>query len=184
MPAEWQARQLASAASELGPLGNMLSPAGRSTLIDLNANSLPARAQGCEKAMAATRVTGSMLRTIASSSGGRNRRLFDDIAHEAAGVPIRRTGLRLALHVCAVDHQNVVAPARQREADLPAPEAICSFILAELGPGPALSPVAREVDTRNARGAAERNATRERRSAGQQFIARLDVGDERSWIHP
>src|SRR4030081_691121 len=184
MSVEWQARQFALAVSELGPLGNMLSPAGRSTLVDLNANSLAARAQGCEKAMAAMRVTGSMLRTITSSSSGHNRRLFDDIAHEPARVPIRRTGLRLASHVGAADHQNVVALARQREADLPAPEAICSFILAELGPGPALSPVAREVDARNARSAAERNAARERRSAGLQFIARLDVGDEGSWIHP
>src|SRR3981081_3204507 len=112
MPAEWQARQFASAASELGPLGNIRSPAGRSTLMDLNANSLAAHAQGCEKAMAVRRVIGSTLRTIVSSSGGHNRRLFDDIAHEPAGGPIRRTGLRLALHVGAGDHQNVVSPSR------------------------------------------------------------------------
>src|ERR1700737_3012907 len=120
MSAEWQARQLLLIASAPGPFGNIPSPGGRSTLTNFSDNWLPAAcAQNGAKAMPTTRATGSRARPILSSSGDHDGGLLDDVAHEAARVPIRCVGLRLARTAGAADHQHLISIGRQGEAELP-----------------------------------------------------------------
>src|ERR1700694_4507098 len=95
------------------------------------------------------------VRTIMSSSHCKDLGLLDDVAHEAAGIPVGRIGLGLASGAGASDHQCVTAPGR------PAPPA-----------------VAGKLDARYAGIAAERDAAHDGRGSGRQPIAGLDVGDE------
>src|SRR5260370_42195783 len=96
MSEEWQAKQLLLATSEPGPAGSMRSPSGRSMVTDLSTNLSSACASNGASTPTAMRATGSAWRNIFPSSGYHNGRLLDDVAHEAAWIPIGRAGLRLA----------------------------------------------------------------------------------------
>src|SRR6266481_2752895 len=182
MSAEWQARQLLFTASAPGPFGNMSSPGGRSTLTDFSDNWVSARAQNGARTTP-TRASSSKTRPILSSSGDYDGGPLDDVAHEPARVPIGRVGLRLATAAGAADHQHLISLGRRGEAVLPLSETVLALVGAERRCLPAPAAIAREVDPRYAGIAAERDAARERRSAGLQRVALLDVRDEGSRHH-
>src|SRR3954468_24017500 len=96
MPAEWHARQLLLAASAPGP-ENMRSLLGSSTLTDFRDSLSCACAQSGAMAAPAMRTIGSRVRIIHSSSGDYDGGLLDDVAHEAAQVPVGCSGLQLAV---------------------------------------------------------------------------------------
>src|SRR5216684_1758109 len=64
MPAEWQTRQLLLRASAAAPPGNTRSPAGRSTVTDLNTGAACARAATGESAAPISRPIGRILISI------------------------------------------------------------------------------------------------------------------------
>src|SRR6266404_331798 len=183
MSAEWQARQLLFIASAPGPFGNMSSPGGRSTLTDFSDSWLSACAPTSARATPRTRAIGSKMRPILSSSGDHDVGPLDDVAHEPARVPIGRVGLRLATAAGAADHQRLISLGRRGEVELPLSETVLAFVRAEYRFLPVLAAIAREIDPRYARIAAERDAARERRSAELQRVALLDVRDEGSRHH-
>src|SRR6266403_5286960 len=106
MSAEWQARQLLLMASAAAPPGNTRSPAGRSTVTDLNTGAAWARADRGESATTIDRPSASILFSISPpSSGHGNGGCFNDVAHEARRVPVCRVRLRDAVAVGAANHE-------------------------------------------------------------------------------
>src|SRR5258708_12112696 len=141
MSAEWQGRQLLLIASAPGPIGNMSSPGGRSTLTDFSDNWLWARAQTGAKATPTTRAIGSRLRTMLSSSGDHDGRPLDDVAHEPTRIPIGRVGLRRATAAGAADHQHLTSLGRRVEAELPLSSTVLPLLRAPHTPPPAPPPI-------------------------------------------
>src|SRR5438552_3355932 len=182
MPAEWQARQLLLTRSEPGPSGNMRSLKGRSTVTDFNESLCSACAASGASTDTVKSATGNSLRHMFSSSGRDDGRLFDDVPHKPARVPVRRVGLRFAAAAGASDHQRLCSCCR-RERELPLTEAVFAFVLSELRLLPALPAVAGEIDLRHAAVTAEGDAAGESWDAGPKPVPRLDVGDERTRYH-
>src|SRR5258708_17172 len=180
MSAEWQGRQLLLIASAPGPIGNMSSPGGRSTLTDFSDNWLWARAQTGAKATPTTRAIGSRLRTMLSSSGDHDGRPLDDVAHEPTRIPIGRVGLRRATAAGAADHQHLTSLGRRVEAELPLSETVLAFVRADPSFSPPLSPLPPALDPPSAGRARQRDAAPERRSAALPRVALLAVRDEGS----
>src|SRR5215471_4919519 len=177
MPAEWQARQLSLPTSAPGPSGNMRSPAGRSTLTDFSVNLSAAGVASATRATA--RMIGSILRTIFSFSRDHNGGLLDDVAHEPCRVPVWRVRLRFAAAIGASDHQPVISRVRQAEADLPLPEAVFTFVGAQMRFLPALAAVAGELDSGYADIAAEGDAASEGRGAGRPtYVRKIKVFED------
>src|SRR5260370_19365547 len=157
MSAEWQARQLLLIASAPGQFGNMSWAGGRWTLTEFSDNWLSACAQNGARATPTTRAIGSRARPIPSSSGDHNGAPLDDVAHEPTRIPIGRVGLRLAAAAGAADHQHLTSLGRRVEAELPLSETVLAFVPAERSFSPALAAIAREIDPRYARIAAQPN---------------------------
>src|SRR5262245_3575694 len=162
----------------------MRSPKGRSAVTDFSTNFSSACAPRGISAAAAKRAISSAWRNIFSSSGYDDRRLLDDFAHEDAWIPVGRVGLCLAAAAGASHHQHLRSPPRRGKAEPPPAEAVLAFIVAELGLLPGVAAVAGEIDARHPRIAAEGDAACDRRRAGLQRGARLDVGDEGTRDHP
>src|SRR6516225_5657272 len=163
MPAEWQARQLLFSASEPGPW-NIRSPNGRSTFTDFRTNLSWAWALTAMSAATMIRPIEIACRNMFSPLGYGDRRLLDDVAHEATWIPSGRIGLRLAAAIGAADHQHVRSPPWRGKAELPLAEAVLPFVLAEFCLLPAPTSVAGEIDARDARIAAKCDAVCERHS--------------------
>jgi hypothetical protein len=96
-----------------------------------------------------------------------------------AGFQLGVSGCNSPLLLVAANHQHMLPRDRQAEADLPLAEAVFAFILAELRFLPALAAIAAELDPRDARITAERNAAGERRDAGPQRIRWLRAASGR-----
>src|SRR5580704_9706692 len=118
MPAEWQARQLLSATSEPEPLGNIRSPVGKSTVTDFSDSFGALCAARGTSAVAAISAMSRRVRVMRASSDHNDVGLFDDIAHEASGVPIRCVGLLLAGRAGAANRQHAISPVGEAEGDL------------------------------------------------------------------
>src|SRR3954454_18135766 len=146
MSAEWQARQLLLIASAPGPVGNISSPGGRSTLTDFGENWFWDCPPNGARAMPTAKVTISDVRAILSSLGHHDDGPLDDVAHEPARIPVRRVVLHLAAAAGAADHQHLLSPGRQGEAALPLAETVLALIRAELSFLPARAAVTREID--------------------------------------
>src|SRR4051794_24136415 len=116
MPAEWHARQLLLTRSAPGPSGNVRSPNSRSTVTDVRESFCSACAASGASTDTVISATGSSLRHIFFSSGSDDRRLFDDIAHEAARIPIRRVRLLFA-GAAGASCQQYLFSRRRRERD-------------------------------------------------------------------
>jgi hypothetical protein len=67
------------------------------------------------------------------SSCGNNLYGFDDVAHEAAIVPIWRIGLDLAVCIGATDHQRVRTRLNKREICFPLTKAVFAMVNSEPG---------------------------------------------------
>src|ERR1700693_2051892 len=118
MPAEWQARQLLLTASAPGPGGNVLSPSGKSTVVDLSSNAETARPAGDARIAANEIPTTNILRTIALASGNYvHIDGLDDIAHESRGIPVGYIRLSLSIGVGAADQHSVWTGRRQTDLD-------------------------------------------------------------------
>src|SRR3954464_14582441 len=140
----------------------MRSLLGSSTLTDFRDNLFSTCAQSGAMAAPAMRTIGSRARIIHSSSGDHDGGLLDDVAHEAARVPVGCSGLQLAAGAGAADHQRAVSPIRRVEVYLPLAETVFAFILAEIGLLPSPAAITGEVHARHARIATECDAARER----------------------
>src|SRR3984893_19111960 len=75
-----------------------------------------------------------------------DRSAFNDIAHEAAGVPVCRSRLHHVRGVGASHHQRVAAFAGKRKIRLPLPEAVFAVVRPEPCRLPGLTAIRRKID--------------------------------------
>src|SRR6266481_4227124 len=124
MPAEWQTRQFRLVASASCPPGNLRSPLGRVTLTDFSGIGLSVCAERSDSIPPAAIAMSNILDSMPSSLSDGDRCLFDDVAHEAGGIPVRRGRLRFALAIGASRHEHLVSGSRWREGRLPLAETV------------------------------------------------------------